>query len=81
MHPLSRLLRYSRAHRRQVWLASVCSVLNKIFDLAPPVLIGLAVDVVVEQQDSVIAGWGVETVQSQFVVLSLLTFVVWSLES
>ena len=81
MHPLSRLLRYSRAHRRQVWMASICSVFNKIFDLAPPVLIGLAVDVVVEQQNSVIAGWGFETVQAQFVVLSVLTFGVWSLES
>jgi ATP-binding cassette subfamily B protein len=79
--PLSRLLRYSRAHRRQVWWASTCSVLNKFFDLAPPVLIGLAVDVVVQQQDSLIAGWGVVGIRAQFVVLSLLTVLVWGLES
>jgi ATP-binding cassette subfamily B protein len=79
--PLSRLLRYSRAHRRQVWWASACSVLNKFFDLAPPVLIGLAVDVVVQQQDSLIAGWGVVGIRAQFVVLSLLTVLVWGLES
>ena len=79
--PLSRLLHYSRAHRRQVWWASACSVLNKFFDLAPPVLIGLAVDVVVQQQDSLIAGWGVVGIRAQFVVLSLLTVLVWGLES
>ena len=41
-HPLQRLMRYSRKYRRDVWLASICSVLNKFFDLAPPVLDGLA---------------------------------------
>ncbi|WP_008310931.1 ABC transporter ATP-binding protein [Leptolyngbya sp. PCC 6406] len=80
-HPLKRLLHYSRPHRRQVRLASLCSVLNKLFDLAPPALIGLAVDVVVEQQDSLIARWGFESIRTQFIILSLLTVVVWGLES
>ncbi|HHP7244987.1 MAG TPA: ABC transporter, partial [Elainellaceae cyanobacterium] len=47
-YPLKRLIRYGRAYRRQIWLASGCSILNKVFDLAPPVLIGMAVDVVVK---------------------------------
>lgn len=80
-HPLQRLLSYGRAYRRQIWLASLCSVLNKIFDLAPPVLIGLAVDVVVKQQDSLIASWGIATIRGQFIVLSILTFLIWGLES
>jgi len=80
-HPLQRLLRYSRRYRRQVWLASICSVLNKFFDLAPPVLIGLAVDVVVQQQDSWIAGLGIPSIRGQFLVLTLLTIVTWRLES
>ncbi|MBE7384307.1 MAG: ABC transporter ATP-binding protein [Leptolyngbya sp. SIO1E4] len=80
-HPLNRLLRYSRPHRRAVWLASFCSIFNKFFDLAPPVLIGLAVDVVVEQQNSWIAGWGIKTITAQFLVLSGLTVIVWGLES
>lgn len=79
--PLQQLLRYGRSYRRQIWLASLCSVLNKLFDLAPPVLIGLAVDVVVQQQDSALAGWGIEGVRSQFLVLAVLTFIIWSLES
>lgn len=81
VRPLQRLLRYGRTYRRAIWLASLCSVLNKLFDLAPPVLIGLAVDVVVKQQDSAIARWGIESVRGQFLVLALLTFVIWSLES
>lgn len=80
-HPLLRLARYARPHRRQVWLASLCSVLNKLFDLAPPALIGAAVDVVVEQQDSWLARWGVVDVWDQLLVLSAITFAVWLLES
>lgn len=80
-HPLKQLLRYSRQYRRRVWLASFCSVMNKGFDLAPPVLIGLAVDVVVQQQDSLIARWGIESIRGQFLMLTALTVVVWGLES
>ncbi len=80
-HPWKRLLNYARGYRQQIWLAAVCSVLNKIFDLAPPALIGAAVDVVVQQQDSLIARLGVVEVFDQFLLLSLLTFIVWLLES
>jgi len=80
-HPLSRLLRYSRPHRRQVWAASVCSVLNKIFDLAPPYLIGMAVDIVVNPKTSLIAGWGITDVVAQLGLLSFLTLVIWGAES
>ena len=47
----------------------------------PPVLIGLAVDVVVEQEDSFIASWGVTGILGQLIALSILTFIIWSLES
>lgn len=80
-HPWKRLLNYARGYRQQIWLATVCSVLNKIFDLAPPALIGAAVDVVVQQKDSLIARLGVVEVFDQFLLLSLLTFIVWLLES
>ena len=80
-HPLQRLMRYSRRYRRNLWLASLCSVCNKVFDLAPPVLIGLAVDVVVRQQDSWISDLGVTGIRNQFWVLTLLTIVTWGLES
>ena len=80
-HPFQRLLVYGRRYRQKVWLASLCSVLNTIFDLAPPALIGLAIDIVVDQQASVLARLGITDLRSQFVILSVLTFLVWILES
>jgi ATP-binding cassette, subfamily B, bacterial len=79
--PLQRLLAYSSNYRKLLWLATTCSILNKVFDLAPPALIGIAVDVVVKQQDSIIAQLGVKDVYGQFVILSVLTVIVWVLES
>mgnify|MGYP001546303209 FL=1 len=52
-----------------------------LFDLAPPVLIGLAVDVVANGSSSFLADFGAETGRAQLVVLSILTFIVWALES
>jgi ATP-binding cassette subfamily B protein len=68
-------------HRRLIWLASACSVLNKLFDLAPPVLIGLAVDVVVRQNTAWMAAFGFTSVPSQLGLLAVLSFVIWSAES
>ncbi|MHC5011396.1 MAG: ABC transporter ATP-binding protein [Planctomycetota bacterium] len=79
--PLLRLLRYARRYRRRFVLASACSVLNKVFDLAPPLLIGLAVDVVVQREHSFLAGWGIEDVGVQLWVLAGLTLLIWGLES
>ena len=78
---LERLMRALRPHRHRVWLAASCSVLNKLFDLAPPVLIGLAVDVVVQQDTSWLAALGVTSVPGQLGVLAGLSFVIWSAES
>jgi len=80
-HPLQRLLHYGRRYRLAIGQATACSILNKLFDLAPPVLIGAAVDVVVQQQDSLIAGWGVRDPGAQLVLLSVLSAVIWGLES
>jgi ATP-binding cassette subfamily B protein len=79
--PLRRLIRYSRPHRRTVWLATLCSVLNKLFDLAPEALIGVAVDVVVRGRQSIIASLGFPDPRDQLVVLAAITFVVWVMES
>lgn len=80
-HPLNRLWQFATGHRRQTLLAIVCSVLNKIFDLAPPVLIGAAVDVVVAQQDSIVAQFGFPEVSTQLWILAILTVIIWGLES
>ena len=80
-HPFLRLAAYGQQYRTQAWLASACSVLNNVFDLAPPALIGIAIDIVVDQQSSILARWGIVELRSQFIVLSVLTFLVWILES
>jgi ATP-binding cassette subfamily B protein len=80
-HPFQRLLQYANSYQKDIWKAATCSVLNKIFDLAPPALIGLAVDIVVQQEDSFLASLGLESVLAQLVVLSLLSFVIWGFES
>jgi len=79
--PFRRLLRYMSPHKATIRLATLCSVLNKIWDLAPPLLIGLAVDVVVQREESFLAGFGVVDAWHQLILLSVLTFIIWGLES
>ncbi len=81
LHPLQRLWRYARPHRRAVVLASLYSVLNKIFDLAPPLLIGAAVDVVVQGEASWVGRLGVRDPADQLLALAGATVVIWALES
>ena len=81
VHPLQQLLKYGRRYRLKTWLASICSFLNKLFDLAPPALIGIAVDVVVKQQDSILAQWGIKDVFWQLAIITGLSAIVWALES
>ena len=59
----------------------IYSFLNKVFDLAPPVLIGIAIDIVVEGEESFIAQFGFVDRKQQLIVLAFLTFSIWSLES
>ncbi|MBI42955.1 ABC transporter ATP-binding protein [Marinobacter lutaoensis] len=78
---LIRLLRYARGYRRQIIAATTCSIINKLFDIAPEILIGIAIDVVVNKEASFVAGLGFETAQQQITILAVLTFVVWAGES
>ena len=79
--PLRRLITHMSSHRKTVWLASTCSVVNRLFDLAPPVLIGAAVDVVVRGEDSVISSIGIVNVHQQLWFLAAITFLIWGFES
>ncbi len=80
-HPLIRLFKYGRKYRVLIWQAVICSILNKIFDLAPPALIGAAVDVVVKQEDSLLARFGITDVFGQLLILCALSAIVWVFES
>lgn len=80
-HPLRRLAGYARDRQRDVWLATSYSVFNKVFDVLPEILIGVAVDVVVHQRESFIARAGLPDPVHQLLLLSGLTILVWALES
>ncbi|TVR30729.1 MAG: ABC transporter ATP-binding protein [Nitriliruptor sp.] len=80
--PLRRLWHYAGGHRRDVIVAATWSILNAILDIAPPFLIGIAVDIVVVQEGSFVARIsGVSDLRGQFLVLGGLTVVIWLLES
>ncbi len=79
--PLRSILSRSDAPKGKIRLAIICSILNKIWDLAPPLLIGIAVDVVVQKEDSLLAHWGIIDPWNQLIVLAVATFVIWGLES
>jgi len=79
--PLLRLWQYATSFQGRIRLATFYSVLNKIFDLAPPVLIGGAVDIVVRRENSFLSEYGIIDVQAQLLTLAGLTFAIWLLES
>ncbi|UOF02137.1 ABC transporter ATP-binding protein [Bdellovibrio reynosensis] len=77
----ARLFKYSANHKKDFYLGSLYSFLNKLFDIAPEILIGIAIDVVVNQEKSFLAQWGVETPLHQLILLSVLTLAIWGFES
>ena len=79
--PLLRLWNYATKHRGRILLASLFSILNKAFDLAPPVLIGAAVDVVANRENSLLANLGIPELQNQIIFLGVASFVIWAFES
>jgi len=78
---LIHLIGYARGYRRKIVLASTCSTLNTFFDVMPEILIGVAIDVVVNQESSFLAAFGFETPKSQILMLGLLTLIIWVGES
>ena len=78
---LKHLFVYSQQQKTKAKRGIVYSILNKLFDLAPPVLIGVAIDIVVEGNESFLASLGVIDRRRQLVVLAILTFIIWGLES
>ena len=79
--PLIRLLGNIKSQERLIYSAISCSVLNKFFDLAPPVLIGISVDVVVRKESSWLGNLGFNTVPDQLIALAFISFFIWSAES
>ena len=78
---LKDLYKYAQENEAKVKRGIIYSVLNKLFDLAPPVLIGIAIDIVVEGSESFIGNFGFEDRRQQLIILAFITFVIWGFES
>jgi ATP-binding cassette subfamily B protein len=78
---LSNLLRYARGYRGRVLLATFSSILNKLFDVMPEILIGVAIDVVIRREQSFVADLGVVDPFNQILLLGILTILIWGFES
>jgi len=86
IHPLKKLLRYASAYKTDLRLATLYSILNKFFDVLPEVLIGVAVDIVVNGEKSflakrVLGGFGITETWHQLVFLGVVNAVIWMGES
>ena len=81
-HPFLRLWHYARRHRPRMILAAVMSTVNKVCDIVPELLIGVAIDVIVRGEDSFLSSlFGVSDRFDQLVVLAVLNAGAWILES
>ena len=78
---LKDLFNYALEQGTKVRRGIIYSILNKLFDLAPPVLIGVAIDIVVEGSDSFIGNLGYADRRQQLIILAIVTFIIWGLES
>ncbi len=78
---MDNLFKYLKLWKGRAILASIFSILNKIFDIAPEVLIGVAVDLVVKKNDSFVASLGFKSIDSQVAFIGGITFLIWALES
>ena len=79
--PLKRLFEYSKLYSTKIYTATLFSVLNKLFDLAPPILIGAAVDIVVRRENSIFSNFGISNLIDQLIFLAILTLIIWLSES
>jgi ATP-binding cassette subfamily B protein len=81
--PLRDLWRYAKGHRGRVVWAFSMSVANKIFDVAPELLIGAAIDIVVNQGHQSFVGrlTGVTNRMDQLTIVVVATLLIWLFES
>ena len=76
-----RFLKYAKPWKWQIIKSTIYSIINKLFDIAPEILLGAAVDLVVRKENSFIANLGFESIGSQIAILGIITFLIWAFES
>ncbi len=80
-NPILRLYLNLSKEKNILFYAFCSSIINRILDLAPPVIIGLAVDIVVKENNSWISSFGIKEVPNQLICLAILSGLIWSAES
>ncbi len=82
VQPLRALWRHHRNHRPRVVAAVIATTINTAADVAPELLLGVAVDIVVRGADSFAATlFGIEGRFAQLAVVAVLNVLVWVVES
>ncbi|MFZ6744615.1 ABC transporter ATP-binding protein [Undibacterium sp. JH2W] len=86
VHPLKKLFQYAKAYRSDFRLATIYSILNKFFDVLPEVLIGVAVDIVINGDKSflakrVLSSFGITDTWHQLMLLGAVNVLIWGGES
>jgi ATP-binding cassette, subfamily B, bacterial len=80
-HPFFQLLHYMRPFRKDYVLAALYSFVSKVIDIMPEILLGLAINTVVERENAWLATLGVVSVKTQMLLLGLITLLVYGLGS
>ncbi len=81
MKALIKLLYYARPYKWYFVKASIFSLLNKVFDVLPEIILGVAVNVASGTPTFLQQYLGITSLVWQLVLLSILVFIVWTAES
>jgi ATP-binding cassette, subfamily B, bacterial len=73
-HLFFQLLHYMRPFRKDCVIATLYSFLNKFIDIIPEILLGLAINTVVEREGSWLAGLGFVGLKIQMLLLGLMAY-------
>lgn len=81
MAAIFQILKYARGYRTKLFCAVFCSIANKVFDIFPELLIGVAVDIVANHKNSFLANLGIADSKPQLIALGIVTIALYFLES
>jgi len=79
--PLRFILSYLLRKPVPLVLATCCTIINKVADILPEVLIGIAIDVVTGGGNSLLDSWGFTSPRTQLIILAGFTILIWIAES
>lgn len=80
-NPLRFILSYLFKKPLPLVLATCCTIINKVADILPEVLIGIAIDVVTGGGNSLLDSWGFTSPRTQLIILAGVTILIWIAES